>query len=176
MADITSILVSIGSSIGPVEKLITGFSYLLGFMLIWAAIKKMKAIADARARYGGQGKVFIPLAYLGGGFMLFFLPTMVDVATNTFFGADSPLAYSSWIKELQEKYGDSTYVMVQLVKLAGVFWFIRGTILLVHASEPGIQHGPKGMAFLIGGIFAMNVKTTFEILGKILNYIEVNTL
>ncbi len=176
MVDITSMIVSLGTSIAPLERMISGFSYLLGFMLIWAAIKKMKAIADARARYGGQGKMFIPLMYFVGGAALFFLPTAVNIAGNTLFGSDSPIAYASWVQQLKEKYGDSTYVMTQFMTLAGVLWFIRGTLLLVQASEPGVQHGPKGMAFMVAGIVAINIQTTVDAIASVMNYISSITI
>lgn len=171
MADITSIINHLGRSIDPVTSAITALSFLIGFMMIWQAIKKLKTIADSRARYTGGGRMFIPLAYFLGGSALFFLPTMLSIAKNTFFGADSPLAYGSWIQQLREQYGNSTYIVTRMVQVAGLIWFIRGIVLLVQGSEPGGQHGQKGLVFLIAGILATNVMYTYNVLSGIVKYI-----
>lgn len=176
MADLVGILVHLGSSVDQLMRFVSGACYLLSVLMIWTAIKRMKKIADQRARAGPGGQVFIPLAYFMGGMTLLFLPTMIDVATNTFFGVNSPLAYESVLKELKQKYGDGSLVMIRLVQFAGIVWFIRGTVLLVQASEPGVQRGPKGLAFLVGGIFALNIKYTLEGLSKILGFITTGTI
>ena len=170
-ADITSIINHLGESIDPLTSAISALSLLLGFMMIWQSIKKLKTIADSRARYTGGGRMFIPLAYFLGGSALFFLPTMISIAKNTVFGADSPLAYGSWIQQLKEEYGNSTYIVTRMVQLAGLIWFIRGTVLLVHGSEPGVQHGSKGLAFLTAGVLAVNITYTYNVLAGILKYV-----
>lgn len=171
MADITSIINHLGGSIDPVTSAITALSFLIGFMMIWKAIKKMKTIADSRARYTGGGRVFIPVAYFLGGAALFFLPTMLSIAKNTVFGAGSPLAYGSWIEQLKEQYGNSSYVVTRMVQLAGLIWFVRGIVLLVYGSEPGVQHGSKGLAFVAAGVLAVNVSYTYSALSKVVNYV-----
>jgi hypothetical protein len=39
---------------------------------------------------------------------------------------------------------------------------------LVQASEPGVQHGPKGLAFLCAGVMAVNFEGAVEILNYII--------
>lgn len=175
-ADISSILTHLGESINPVSNAIQALSGILGFMMVWQAIKKMKTIADSRARYTGGGRMFVPMAYLMGGATLFFLPSMIDVAKNTFFGSDSPIAYNSWFQEILQTYGNSTFVVTKMVQLAGLIWFIRGTVLLVHGSEPGVQHASKGFAFLIAGILSINASYTYNIVSDTLGYITQHTL
>ena len=52
-----------------------------------------------------------------------------------------------------------------IIKTAGLLWFIKGCMMLVHASEPGVQReGFKGMAFLFAGILAMNFDNTLGFL------------
>lgn len=168
--DLSSILIRLSSSIDPVTHIVGGVSYLIGFLLIWTSLKKLKAVADVRARYGGGGQIFPPLCYMFGGFMLFFLPTVIEVGRNTFFGSGSPIAYGSLLN-LLGKYGQAVYVIIRLIELAGLIWFVRGTVLLVQASEPGVQHGPKGLAFLIVGVLAINIQYTTGIIDKIIKYI-----
>lgn len=175
LPDFTEMVQNIGPSIDPLYRVMTGFCYLVGAWLLWSSLKKIRDVADARARYGGGGKVFVPLAYAMGGFALFYLPSMAQVAQNTFFGTSSPMAYANWLTELRQTYGDSTYVLTRLAQLAGLIWFVRGILLLVQASEPGIQYGPKGMGFMIAGILAMNVKYTANAVAYIVNLVTTHT-
>ncbi len=170
-ADITSILEHLGESIDPVTSAVQVIAYLVGFMMVWQSIKKLKTIADQRAKYTTHGKMFIPLAYFLGGVSLFFLPTMVDIAKNTFFGVGSPIAYDNWVEQLREKYGDGSIIVPRLVQLAGLIWFIRGIVLLSQSSEPGVQHGSKGLVFLVAGILAVNIHYTYELMAKLVTLI-----
>lgn len=176
MADISSILTHVAPSIDPLMRFFTGGSYLLAIWFMWLAIKKLRDVADQRARYGGGGKVFIPLAYGMGGLVLFYLPTFVQVGQNSLFGLGSPLEYISWLAELKHKYGDSIFILIKMIQLAGVIWVVRGVVLLVQASEPGVQHGPKGAAFMVAGIFAINVKATTEMVNHIMAAIASSTM
>ena len=176
MADLQDVLYNIAPSIDPTMKMVTGLSYLLAVILLWTSLKKLKDMADQRARYTGGGRMFIPVAYAMGGLALLYLPTMWSVAQNTFFGSTSPIAYANWIDELKARYGNATYIMFRLVQLSGVVWFIRGIQLLVQASEPGVQHGPKGMAFMIAGVLAINVQQTANVIAYVLSAITTSTV
>jgi hypothetical protein len=58
-----------------------------------------------------------------------------------------------------------------VVQTAGLLWFVRGCVLLVYSSEPGKQQGPKGLTFIIAGIFAMNFEGTYAMLNYIMNHL-----
>lgn len=173
MTDLSTIIESMAASVDPFMKMVSGFCYLVGINLLWVAVKKMNKIADFRARGGVGSPLFIPLTYTIGGLVFIYLPTFVDVATNTFFGnTSSSFSYS----DLQNKYGNVIYSMLRLVNLAGLIWFVRGITLLVQASEPGIQHGPKGMAFMVAGIFALNIEYTEMLTSYIMDFISKGSL
>ncbi|AHE66356.1 hypothetical protein Loa_00788 [Legionella oakridgensis ATCC 33761 = DSM 21215] len=55
-----------------------------------------------------------------------------------------------------------------VIRTAGLIWFVRGCVLLVHASEPGVQHGPKGLAFLCAGVLAINFEGTVAVVNVII--------
>ena len=171
MADFNQIIASVGASVEPLMGLMSGFSYMIGITLIWEAMRKGKTIADARARSGPGGQVFVPVAYAAGGMAFIYLPSMIQVAQNTFFGVSSPLAYASYIDEIKAKYGDIVYTLLRLINLGGLIWFTRGIQLLVHASEPGVQHGPKGLLFILAGIFALNVEYTEQLVSSLMGTI-----
>ena len=56
-----------------------------------------------------------------------------------------------------------------IIRTAGIIWFIRGSVLVAQASEPGGQHGMKGLVFIIAGILAMNFDNTIAMLNTLLS-------
>jgi hypothetical protein len=171
MAYLGSIIEHLGSSINPLERAISGSAYVVGILLLWTSIKKARTMADKRARAGSGGYVSVIMAYAAGGMVFLYLPSFVDIARNTFFGMDSPIAYANWFNELKSKYGDSVYMMLRLVNLAGLIWFVRGIMLMVQATSPGVQHGAKGLGFMLAGIFAMNAEYTVNGVAYFMNTI-----
>lgn len=139
--DLISILGNLSQSLISVQALITGFGYLIGVLFVFTGLSKFAK---------PHQKTSIPMAYVFGGMALIFLPTSLEVLTMTLFGNTNLLEYS-------ESNPDVFYSSMRiLIRTAGLIWFVRGSVLLVNAAKPGQQHGPKGLAFVIAGIFAMN--------------------
>jgi hypothetical protein len=166
--DLVAMIGNLSRSMFPIQYLITGFAYLLGILFFIAGLKKLKKMGAAGGR--SHEKMFIPIAYFFGGAALFFLPTMIKVASNTAFGAGNILRYTNF-----NSY-DIYSAMGIIIQTVGIIWFIRGCVLLVHASEPGVQHGPKGLAFLCAGILAMNFENTAYYLNTVMDKLISLTL
>ncbi|MDF1684655.1 MAG: type IV secretion protein IcmC [Legionellaceae bacterium] len=165
MIDLIEILKNLHASLVPIRKMLTGFSYVLGLALVFTAFTKFKTIANAGHQSPSQEKPFVPVTYLAIGVGLIFMPSSFSVLANTFFGAESVLAYSNP--------SDTTVMsmMTFLMQTAGVLWFLRGSMLLVHSSEPGVKHGSKGLTFILSGILAMNFESTFGMLDSMFTYL-----
>lgn len=176
MASLNSIIENLALSVNQMMMLADGFCYMVGINLIWVAIKKMNKISDFRARGGVGSPMFVPLTYTVGGVVFIFLPSFLDVAHNTFFGTSTSFAYDNSFSEMIDIYGDIVYSILRLINLAGLIWFLRGIALLVQASEPGIQHGPKGMAFMVAGIFALNIEYTEKLVSYAMEFIAKASL
>lgn len=160
--DLITIIGNLSHSLYPVQHLITGGAYILGILFFWTAISKFRKIGDHRAQSSSQEKMFSPIMYLFMGAALLYLPTGLDVMANTFFGAGNVLTYSSY---------NSTNIYSSIglvVQTAGILWFVRGSVLVAHASQPGTQHGPKGLVFIIAGVLAMNFDNTIAMLNYIM--------
>ncbi|KTD23172.1 hypothetical protein [Legionella londiniensis] len=162
-ADIVTMIGNLSRSLLAVQALITGLAYLIGILFMWTAISKLRKIGDARSRGGSHEKMFIPIAYFLGGAALLFLPSAITVLSTTTFGYGNVLQYS------QYKPYDIYSSMKVVILTVGLIWFVRGCTLLVHASQPGIQHGPKGLAFLCAGILAINFEGTIAALNYVMN-------
>lgn len=152
---------NLSRSLPAVEEFLGGFAYIFGIIFCLAGLSKLK---EAYAE-GGSARITAPIAYLLTGIGLLFLPSLVDAYSSTLFGSqDNVLAYS------QSDPYDIYSSMVILIQTIGFVWFIRGCILMSHSSEP--QHGqegrkgmgPKGLLFIIGGLFAINIYSTVDML------------
>ncbi|WP_133126721.1 type IV secretion protein IcmC [Legionella nagasakiensis] len=162
--DIVEMIGNLSQSLIPVQALVSGLGYLLGLLFMITAIGKLRKIGDARARGGSHEKMFVPLAYLMGGTALIFLPSAVTALSTTAFGSGN----TEWGYSDYNPY-DIYSAMRVVIRVAGLIWFVRGCVLLVHASEPGVQHGPKGLTFLCAGVLAINFEGTVGVINYFIN-------
>jgi uncharacterized membrane protein HdeD (DUF308 family) len=153
MVDLTAMLINLSNSLLPVQRFLSGMGYLFGILMIISGVIKLKSFGE---RQHQQATAAVPLALIGGGALLLYLPSSISVFSNTFFGANNILSYAPINP-------NSFYnALLLLIQTAGVVWFVRGIALCVHASEPGQQEGLKGFTFLIAGILAINFEGTIS--------------
>ncbi|PJD98100.1 MAG: type IV secretion protein IcmC [Legionella sp.] len=157
--DFITILGNISQALIPVQNLVTGLSYLLGIVFFISAVMKFKAIGEK----GSQEKVYVPLVYLAFGVGLIYLPSAMSTMANTVFGVGNVLTYSDY------NTGSVYSAMLVIIRTTGLIWFVRGSVLLAHASRPGVQEGPKGLVFMSAGILSMNIDTTVAMVNTIVN-------
>lgn len=169
-SNIVEMIENLSRSLFPIQGLVSGLAYLLGIAFFITAIQKFRKIGDQRANSSGAEKMFVPTAYILGGVALLFLPTVYTVVSNTVFGVGNILSYTSY-----NPY-DIYSSMILLIRTAGLIWFVRGSVLLTHASESGKQQGPKGMMFLFAGILSMNIETTVGFMNWVMSEISLSTL
>jgi hypothetical protein len=146
-----------------------GISYLLGIVFYINSFTKFKEIFSEGG--GSQQKGIVPVAYFITGSALLFLPSMMQAVSYTFFGSGySILAYSSATQY------DIYHSVSMLIQTAGILWFMRGCVLLAHASDPeqgqagSKGHGPKGFLLLVAGIFGINIDKTINFLDYVVTH------
>jgi hypothetical protein len=162
-ADLITIIGNISRSLFPIQHLLSGGAYLIGLVFIIVALAKFKKVG---AHSRSSERIFVPLAYLAGAIALIYLPTMTTALANTAFGTGNILQYSEY--NPYNIYNSMGF----LIQTAGLVWFIRGCVLLVNASEPGVQWGPKGLVFLCAGVLAMNFQNTANMMAAIMNQLQ----
>lgn len=148
--DIVSILGNLSQSLYPVQNLITGFAYVLGIVFFYSALEKLKKMAEHHGQSSSGESIYVPIAYIIAGTMFIYLPTAIGSFANTAFGVGNVLTYPTVDKS------NVFQTVGLLVRTAGLVWFIRGTALVAHSSEPGTKHGTKGLFFIIAGVLAIN--------------------
>lgn len=163
-ADLVVMLGNLSRSMFSIQYFISGLAYLLGAAFFIVALMKLKAIGAAHGH--SNERAFVPVAYMLGGSALIYLPSAVSLMANTAFGVGNVLQYTPYSAY------DIKATIPTLIRTGGLIWFVRGCVLLVNASNPGIQHGPKGLAFLCAGVLAMNFESSIAFL----NYIMGNLI
>lgn len=166
--DLVTMIQNVSRSLEAVQHFIGGLAYIIGLIFILIAFLKFKSLGEKMGASGGSGeKMFVPVAYLVVGAALLFLPSALQVMSNTAFGTTNILEY--------RRYDTNTLfgALSIIVRTAGLIWFVRGCVLLAHASEPGVQHGPKGLTFLIAGILAVNFEMTVSYFNWIVDQVNL---
>jgi hypothetical protein len=169
-ADLITILGNISHSLAPLQKLISGGAYLLGVSFFFSAMLKLLAIGNSRIGSPSQEKMYAPLMHILIGSLLIYLPSALDFAANTAFGVGNILTYSTYSS------GNTSNLIKLFIQTAGILWFVRGCVLVVHASEPGTGHGLKGLAFIISGILAANFDNTVSLLTSGMGHLATWTI
>lgn len=165
MIDLTAMLINLSNSMQPIQKLLSGMGYLFGLISMIIGLGKLKNVLQSRQGNHQEG-VGAGVVFILGGALLVYLPSSVSVFSNTFFGVSNVLSYSS--PGVSPLY----HAMMVIVETAGLLWFVRGTFLILGSTKPGDNKiGPKGLAFLVAGILAMNIEATISALTATLTYV-----
>lgn len=158
--DLIQMLGNLSQSFIPVQSLVSALGYLIGLSMIIGGFFRLTKIH----RYS-QERMMVPMSFIAGGTLLVYLPTSVEVLSTTFFGTSSALEYTAY-----NPY-DINSAMQVIIQTAGMIWFVRGSALLIEASEPRKQHGVKGLVFIFAGILALNFETTIKAVESIITYV-----
>ena len=159
-----------------VERLVTGGAYLIGILFVFKAISTLKSYGESKSAMSGGGSMKEPLMYVVSGAMLLYLPTAFKIFMQTSFGYENVLQYApinssndafSTLFGSGSSVGEPLSIIIQVI---GVIAFVRGWILIARASGQGQQPGGtgKGMMHVCGGILAMNIVGTLEMINNTL--------
>lgn len=142
-------------------------SIIAGISLFLSALFAFKRYAQMRTMMSHQMTMAKPLTKMLAGIMLLALPLMIRTFSLAFWGQSNPLAYtggneSGWAPLIP--------VVIDAVRLVGVFAFIRGIFLIPRAGVVGGQPGvlSKAILHMFGGILCINVVATHQLMKSIL--------
>ncbi len=173
----TSILNNIAANLVPVQHLITGAAYLIGVAFAFKAIYSLKAYGEARTMMSsGNANLKEPLAFLFVAGIFIYLPTGVAIILNSTFGSSSILQYAPVTRgdqAITSIFGTSSTIgrpLALIIQTIGIVAFIRGWVMLARSASQGQPPGGtgKGLMHIFGGILAMNIVATIEIINNTL--------
>lgn len=172
MVELSGMLSNLSRSLPSVQYLLGGISYLGGIAFCFAALLRFRDNVEKGQSGESNANMVVPFAFLAMGSALLFLPSMMDSLSTTLFGSSSSVLEYSGYKPY-DIYGSMTI----LIETVGVIWFIRGCILIAHASDPEQGQkgskgmGPKGLMFIIAGLFGINFHSTVQMMDSVMNYL-----
>lgn len=170
------VLQNIASNMQSVEKLVSAVAYLIGIALAVKAIYSLKTYGEARTMMSSNSSIKEPLTYFLVAAMLIYLPTGFQVLMNSTFGYSNVLAYApinSNNSTLDILFGQDSAVGASLaiiIQTIGLIAFVRGWVLISRSSAQGQPPGGtgKGLVHVFGGILAMNIVGTLQIINNTL--------
>ena len=168
------ILTNIANNLEPVQKLITGASYLLGIIFAFKAFASLKEHGEQRTMMSSHASMKEPLIYFIVSAALFYIPTSLDVALMTTFGSANILQYapiSSDNPVINVLFGSDSLIgppLTIIIQTIGLGNFVRGWILIARGASGNQQQGGtgKGLIHIFGGILAINIVETVNIINN----------
>ena len=161
---IIDIFTNLEKSLGPIWQFISALCYVMGIWCVALAIFKLEQYGKMTVMMATQASMTSSIAYLVVGAGLLFIPSLMDVSMVTVWGYNTNdiRGYDD-----SDPYSDIMGPIFDLVKVIGYIAFVRGWILLVRlgnhgGSPPGTLS--KGLMHMIGGIFAINIVGTIDVL------------
>lgn len=168
------ILTNIANTLVPVERLISGFAYLMGVAIALKAVYGLKSYGESRSMMASSSNIKEPIIYFIVAGMLIYLPTGFQVLMNSTFGYSNVLAYAplnSNNQALSSLFGPNSAAgrpLSLIIQTIGLIAFVRGWILIGRSASQGQQPGGMGKGFIhvFGGIIAMNIVGTLQIINN----------
>lgn len=164
--NLVQIIINFSQSLAPIQNLIRGFCYILGICFVFKGLMHLYKFSEQHHHGAGNEPMSVGMFYIVGGAVMLFFPSTFNVVSATVFGVNSPIQYAS------PHPLDVVSAVILMIQTAGIIWFVRGCSLVVTSSEPGGEHGPKGLVFLLSGVLAMNIQLTAATLSTLMGMLE----
>ncbi len=167
------ILNSIANNLLPVQRLITGAAYIIGLAFAFKAIYLLKSYGESRSSMMSSGNSSLkePLIYLFVAGIFIYFPTGLAIMLETTFGSPTLMGWQysnggigSWFSS-NSIIGRPLTIIIQTI---GGIAFVRGWILIARTASSGQPPGGtgKGLMHVVGGILALNIVATLEIVNN----------
>jgi intracellular multiplication protein IcmC len=162
-----AMLASLKNNIQPVIYLIKAIGYVVGFWLIISAIMDLKKIGQSQSATTTESGLGGPLMRMALGIALIYYPSTISIAVSTLGGDGSIVGYTP---ASSDTFGSAKQGVLLLVQAIGYVSFIRGFVTLSNSTKSGAQQGTvgKGVMYVVGGILAINIVATIQMLGNTL--------
>ena len=138
-----------------------------GVGLFIGSLFQFKRYGEMRTFMSHQMTIARPLAMMLGGIMLLIMPLMIGTFMLAFWGSASPMAYTA---TSDSGWAPLIPVVVDFVRVVGIFAFMRGIFLVSRSGVIGGQQGilSKAILHMFGGVLCINVVATEHLLKSIL--------
>ena len=164
-----SLFTNLNASLNQVWQFLIAVSYLTGFSLTLASIYKLKKFGERTAFMHNSKGLLAPSAAFIIGIMLMYAPTFLQNLNMTVFGYPNPQSTLSWESENSGiDWADALAPMIGTIQVIGLIAFIRGMLLITKSTSEQPQPGAvsKGFIHIVGGVMAVNITGTMDVLAN----------
>lgn len=169
-----NVLANLANNLGAVQKLITGFAFIMGMAFAFKALQTLKMYGESRSQMSSSSNFKEPLIYFIVAAVFLFVPSALNTFLTTTFGSSNILQYApinSSNSTLNSLFGPDSTVggpLTMIIQTIGLIAFIRGWILIARSAGSGQQPGGmgKGLMHIFGGILALNIVQTINIINN----------
>jgi intracellular multiplication protein IcmC len=165
--NLQSMLINLSAAYPSITRLIFAMAFLMGLSMTVSALYKLKVYGEMRTMMASQTNLKEPMMMLLVAAVFMYLPSALDSMLISTYGTSldqlKPLAYiTNDASEFQQGY----VALLGLIRIVGLISFIRGWHLIASASQQGRagQGFGKGLTHILGGLLALNIVGTKEIL------------
>lgn len=160
--DIEQMIINLANTMPSLLRMFSAAAYILGFMLVLKGVYKLREYGEMRTSMSSQTNLWAAIITLVMGSLLIFFVSSYKIGLQTLFGYSSPLSYSEGSSSTDALVSS----VVLIMQIVGVIAFIRGILLLNSAGGHSAQPGSigKGLTFMIGGLLAINIYGTWQML------------
>ena len=149
-----------------VLQILQDFSILAGLWLIMTSFFRFKKYSEGRSMMMQQS-IATPLMMLLGGTFLLYLPTMLGTALLNFWGYVQPLQPN--LPSFLDGFGPSMRAILMMLRVVGVYIFIKGIMKLSKSGKENGQPGMvgKGLMSIFIGILLVHIMGTVHIVEQL---------
>ena len=168
VANWSAMLAALKDNLQPVIYLIKAVGYVVGLWMIISAIMELKHIGETKGSTSTESGLGGPLVQMALGIALIYYPSTISIAITTLGGNGSVMEYTP--SGGADPFLAAKQGAILLVQAIGYVSFIRGFVTLSNSTKPGAQQGTvgKGVMYIVGGILAINIVATIQMLGNTL--------
>ena len=166
---VDTIFANLSNSLGGISQFLTALAYVIGIYLTVSAVFKFKKFGHRTAFMHVEAGMFGPIMQFFIGVAMLYTPTFIGVLNATVFGdssIDDVMAYSA--AGSSPDWANAISPMYETIQIIGLIAFLRGWLILSKSvqKDGGNQPGQttKGVIHIVGGVMAMNITRTIEIL------------
>lgn len=161
--DFNAMLGALQNAAPILNRLVVATAYVIGFWFVISAISELKKIGQSATMQSQQG-MGGPIVKLLIGVLLMYFPSTVSTGLSAVWGAGSTIL--TYTKNSSDPFAAAKAGAIAIVQVVGYISFVRGLVMLAHSSDQGSQQGglSKGIMHIIGGILAINVVATIQLI------------
>jgi intracellular multiplication protein IcmC len=162
--DLAGILRNLQNNLPALYKLVIAVSYVAGIYFVADSVFRMKKVAQGRTMMSSHTSIARPLILFMVGIALIYFPTFIDYSIQSLwiYGSESVLKYP------QEPGMWDSFInpVIDLIRLFGLIAITRGLIIFAGLGSENPRPGVvgKGLMHILGGVFAVNIVGTIDVL------------